>query len=168
VRTAFFPLVTMMRMILFFTSILVPFSLAFAPKAQLHRTKTSIEAISRRDALLSGASALIIGIGSLPQPSMAFSQQLDEREIEPSQMPTDGKFDLNNSFIGEYKQLRGMFPHAAGKIASNGPYKQVADIYKIPDLTENDKKLFKKYEKEFTVNPPGRAFNERINARVST
>lgn len=91
-----------------------------------------------------------------------------------------------------------MFPHAAGKIASNGPYekvilstiqsffyfillssigiltqsscvsKQVSDIYSIPGLTKNDKTLFKMYEDQFTVNPPGRAFKERINARVST
>ena len=61
-----------------------------------------------------------------------------------------------------------MFPHAAGKIASNGPYEAVSDIYKIPGLTANDKKLFKQYHKYFTVNPPGRAFDERINARVST
>jgi hypothetical protein len=45
---------------------------------------------------------------------------------------------------------------------------QIKDLYKIPTLTENDKKLFKKYESEFTVNPPGRMFTERINNRVST
>lgn len=61
-----------------------------------------------------------------------------------------------------------MFPHAAGQIASNGPYNEVDDIFKIKTATENDKKLFKKYQKYFTVNPPGRAFDERINARVST
>ena len=61
-----------------------------------------------------------------------------------------------------------MFPTAAGKIASHGPYEKVSDIYKIPGVTARDKELFKKYEKEFTVNPPGRAFDERINSRVST
>jgi hypothetical protein len=61
-----------------------------------------------------------------------------------------------------------MYPHAAGLIAANGPYNQVSDIYKIEGLTENDKQLFRKYEKEFTVNPPGRMFDERINQRVST
>jgi hypothetical protein len=35
-------------------------------------------------------------------------------------------------------------------------------------LSNNDKELFKKYEKEFTVNPPGRTFNERVNSRFST
>lgn len=61
-----------------------------------------------------------------------------------------------------------MFPHAAGKLASNGPYKTVKDIYKIQGLTERDKQLFRQYEREFTTNPPGRAFKERINGRVST
>jgi photosystem II PsbU protein len=61
-----------------------------------------------------------------------------------------------------------MFPTAAGKIASHGPYSSVKDIYKIEGLTSNDKELFKKYEKNFIVNPPGRGFYERINARVST
>jgi photosystem II PsbU protein len=60
-----------------------------------------------------------------------------------------------------------MFPHAAGKIASNGPYKNVKEIYKIEGLTENDKKLFQRYQNEFMVNPPGRAFGERINSYVS-
>lgn len=61
-----------------------------------------------------------------------------------------------------------MFPHAAGKIASNGPYRTVKDIYRITGLTDHDKEVFKKYEKAFTCNPPGRAFKERINQRFST
>ena len=61
-----------------------------------------------------------------------------------------------------------MYPSAAGKIASNGPYASVKDIYKIPDLTARDKELFKKYEREFTTLPPGRMFEERINQRQST
>ena len=62
----------------------------------------------------------------------------------------------------------GMYPHAAGLIASHGPYETVKDIYKIKGVTANDKAMFKKYENEFTVNPPGRMFDERINERVST
>jgi photosystem II PsbU protein len=69
---------------------------------------------------------------------------------------------------GDYKQLPGMFPHAAGQIASHGPYKSIKDVYKIPTLTKNDKEVIKYYEKFFTVNPPGRVFDERINSRVST
>lgn len=69
---------------------------------------------------------------------------------------------------GDYKTLAGMYPHAAGKIASHGPYSSVKDIFKIEGLTDNDKMLFKKYEHEFTTNPPGRTFNERVNSRFST
>jgi len=68
----------------------------------------------------------------------------------------------------EYMQFRGMYPSAAGKIASHGPYNAVKDIYKISGITSHDKELFKKYEKEFTVLPPGRMFDERINQRQST
>ena len=45
---------------------------------------------------------------------------------------------------------------------------RLKDIYKIPGITENDKKMFKKYEAELTVLPPGRMFDERINQRQST
>ena len=61
-----------------------------------------------------------------------------------------------------------MYPHAVGMIAANGPYNTVQDIYKIKGIDDNDKKLFKQYEKEFMVNPPGRMFDERINQRQST
>jgi len=54
------------------------------------------------------------------------------------------------------------------QIASHGPYNSVQDLYKIPTANANDKKLFKQYASKFTVLPPGRMFNERINARQST
>ena len=67
-----------------------------------------------------------------------------------------------------YKAFPGFFPHAAGKVASHGPYVSVSDIYKIPGLTEHDKAIFRKYDKYLTANPPGRSLSERINSRVST
>jgi len=62
----------------------------------------------------------------------------------------------------------GMYPHAAGQIASNGPYNSVKDVFSIKTLTKNDVQIIKKYQDEFTVNPPGRMFDERVNERVST
>lgn len=115
-----------------------------------------------------GYSGVASAFLTSPKPSLAISPFLPDGEVETSQLPTGDKIDLNGAFVDEYKQLRGMFPHAAGKIASNGPYRKVSDIFKIEGITENDIKLFKKYENEFTVLPPGRTFNERINARVST
>jgi len=32
-----------------------------------------------------------------------------------------------------------MYPTAAGKIASHGPYDKVKDIYDIPGITDHDK-----------------------------
>ena len=75
---------------------------------------------------------------------------------------------LHSCKKGDYKTMPGMFPHAAGKLASNGPYRKVKDIYKIEHLSDHEVNMFRKYENMFTVNPPGRAFDERINARVST
>lgn len=71
-------------------------------------------------------------------------------------------------FQVDYKQFPGMYPSAAGKIASHGPYASVNDIYKIPGISDHDKEMFKKYERELTVLPPGRMFVERINQRQST
>ena len=67
--------------------------------------------------------------------------------------------------INDYKKFTGMFTHAAGQIASHGPYKSVDDLQSIPTATAADKALFKKYKNEFTALPPGRAFNERLSQR---
>ena len=74
----------------------------------------------------------------------------------------------NNALVTDYKQLQGMYPHAAGLIASNGPYQTVEDLFRLPGATANDKALFTQYRKELVALPPGRTFYERINARQST
>ena len=88
----------MIRMTLLLT-LFTPLVFAFTPQVDLARTNTALEAISRRDALASGASALLIGITSLPKPGMAFSQQLEDWKVEPAQLPTGGKYDLNSAFV---------------------------------------------------------------------
>ena len=42
---------------------------------------------------------------------------------------------------GEYKSLRGMFPTAAGKIASNGPYAQVRTPATVQRQQQHDHSL---------------------------
>ena len=88
-----------MRLSILISSILAPCSLAFAPSTQSSRLDTAVEAVSRRDALISGASALLVGLTAVPKPTLAFSQQLEYWEVEPAQMPTGGKFDLNSAFV---------------------------------------------------------------------
>ncbi|KAL1520300.1 hypothetical protein AB1Y20_021895 [Prymnesium parvum] len=93
---------------------------------------------------------------------------IDDYEYVQAQQVQPGKFDLNAALVTDYKVLPGMYPHAAGIIASNGPYKTVDDLFALRAATANDKALFKKYRDELTVLPPGRGFYERINARQST
>mmetsp|Transcript_7785 Transcript_7785/g.16653 ORF Transcript_7785/g.16653 Transcript_7785/m.16653 type:complete len:156 (-) Transcript_7785:355-822(-) len=147
----------------------IPAAVAFVPSRN-NAKSTKLSAMSRRDALLAGSGAFL---GTLISPNAATAGTANpfmEEEInfEPSQMPRGDKIDINGAFVIDYQQFPGMYPHAAGMIASHGPYKSVADIYKIPGITENDKKVFKKYEKELTALPPGRMFKERINQRQST
>jgi Photosystem II 12 kDa extrinsic protein (PsbU) len=170
--------------------------LAFMPISVGKKDSTALN-VQRRDVLIAG----LTGLAGLPNlvnaksSTFFYDDKIEEKPVEPSQMPTSGKLDLNSAFVvsanfvfavrskncsnllisylfifekGEYSKLPGMYPHAAGKIASNGPYQKVNDIYKIKGLTSTDVQLFKQYESKFTVNPPGRSFSERINSRVST
>jgi hypothetical protein len=93
---------------------------------------------------------------------------LSDFEIVAMQQAPDDKLDLNNALVTDYKKLPGMYPHAAGLIASNGPYNSVNDLFRLANATESDKMLFRKYKSAFVALPPGRTFYERINARQST
>jgi photosystem II PsbU protein len=76
------------------------------------------------------------------------------------------KVDINNANIQAYRQFPGMYPTAAGLITSNGPYKEVQDIYNIKKLQgkEEIKELFKKYEANFVCLPASPAyFLDRTN-----
>ena len=74
------------------------------------------------------------------------------------------KIDINNANIRVYAKLPGMYPGAAGKIASNGPYKSVGDIYNIKGLNEKEKAAMKKYESRFiTLEPSPMYVIDRMN-----
>merc|ERR1711920_283351 len=74
------------------------------------------------------------------------------------------KVDLNNANVQAYRQFPGMYPTAAGAIATHGPYKQVSDIFEIPGISDTVKAIFKKYEANFVVLPANEAyFIDRIN-----
>lgn len=62
--------------------------------------------------------------------------------------------DINNANVRVYLKMPGLYPTVAGKIASNGPYKSVSEIYSIPGLTGAEKDLMKKYESRFTAQAP--------------
>jgi photosystem II PsbU protein len=138
--------------------------------------------LARRNALAHGAALLtslattaaanaktLSNDEALARPPIgAGVNDIPDSEVPASQMAPVGKVDVNNAAITDYKQFPGMFPRAAGLIASHGPYDSVRDIFKIPEATENDKKMFKQYAKDFIALPPSRMFIERLNGRVST
>jgi len=72
--------------------------------------------------------------------------------------------DVNNANVRVYLKMPGLYPNVAGKIASNGPYKSVGDLYNIKGLTGTEKDLIKKYESRFTVTAPSADYViDRIN-----
>merc|ERR1712241_1119771 len=74
------------------------------------------------------------------------------------------KVDVNNANVQAYRQFPGMYPTAAGQIATHGPYKTVADIFDIPGLDERVKAIMKKYEGNFVALSPNQAYvQDRIN-----
>merc|ERR1712217_144870 len=74
------------------------------------------------------------------------------------------KVDINNANVQAYRQFPGMYPTAAGAIASNGPYKNVSEVYDIPGLDEKVKAIIKKYEGNLIALPASPAyFIDRIN-----
>lgn len=147
---------------------LIPLVTAFAPNLNEHRVQTKL-GVDRRAAVYKGATVLA-GIVGLPLASNAVQKQFgsDRDWIEQAKIPEGGKLDLNSAFVSDFKNLKEMYPVAADKLASNGPYKSVKDIYRIKDLTDRDIKTFKKYEDLFTVNkhPSGRTFTDKTSARI--
>lgn len=72
--------------------------------------------------------------------------------------------DVNNANVRVYLKMPGLYPKVAGKIASNGPYNSVSDLYNIPGLTNEEKALIKKYESRFTAQKPAADYViDRIN-----
>jgi len=71
---------------------------------------------------------------------------------------------VNNANVRAYLRMPGMYPAAAGKIVSHGPYKSIADVYAIPGLTSAEKDVIKKYESRFTAKEPSPEYViDRIN-----
>lgn len=72
--------------------------------------------------------------------------------------------DINNANVRVYLKMPGMYPSVAGKIASNGPYNSVSDVYNIPGLSGKEKDTIKKYESRLTALKPSADFViDRVN-----
>lgn len=119
------------------------------PVLQQQRTDVKLFAEVDRRTMLANAVA-----GVLLVPSAAFAK-LDnipkDNAVIKEQIQVVGKVDVNNSPVADYMQLPGMYPGIAGKIANSGPYKSVSDVYKLKDLSGEEKNTIKKYESVLTA-----------------
>lgn len=113
------------------SALLVSFGVAFSPAPKTVRKTTSLDMVSRREAIVSGAAALLAGAAPAVASQAGIGADRDfaqDNEFISAQRATDGRLDLNAAPVGDYMQFPGMYPAAAGKIASNGPYDSVCKI----------------------------------------
>jgi photosystem II PsbU protein len=129
---------------------------AFAPNAQ-PAAQTALNAETDRRAFFGAVAAF--GAAALP---IAANAKVDYENV--AYLGGSQIIDLNNANVRSYLRIQGMYPNAAGKIVSHGPYKSVADVYNIPGLSQAEKDVIKKNESRFTVKEPAAEYViDRIN-----
>lgn len=80
-----------------------------------------------------------------------------------------GKVDLNNSDVRDFRNLRGFYPTLAGKIVKYAPYNEIEDVLEIPGLSESQLKRVQANLDNFVVTDPSLVMNagdDRINPGV--
>lgn len=133
---------------------IIPAVSAFSPtilKAPV-RSDVKLDMATRRDAFLEIAGFAMAA--AVVQPALALDTLPADNEIVKEQNTVTNKLDINNAAVADYMQLPGMYPSIAGKIANNGPYGSVKDVYKLKVLSKDEIKQIKKYEKVLTSTPP--------------
>mmetsp|Transcript_29585 Transcript_29585/g.49095 ORF Transcript_29585/g.49095 Transcript_29585/m.49095 type:complete len:150 (+) Transcript_29585:64-513(+) len=137
-------------------ALLVSSVAAFAPSNNAQRPATELAA-ERREFL--SQAAAVAGLAAFAPAANAIRDYESVGYLGGSNV-----VDINNANVRVYLKMPGLYPTVAGKIASNGPYKSVGDLYSIPGLTGAEKDLIKKYESRFTTTPPAADYViDRIN-----
>lgn len=80
-----------------------------------------------------------------------------------------GKLDLNNSDIRDFRDLRGFYPTLASAIIKYAPYSSVEDVLDIPGLSESQTKRLQANLGNFVVTKTSVVMNagdDRINPGV--
>jgi photosystem II PsbU protein len=121
---------------------------AFVQNSASTRVAKSTELYADRRAFLSAASAAVVA-ASTPFVANAVRDYENIAYLGGSEI-----VDINNANVRVYLKMPGMYPTVAGKVASNGPYGSVSDIFNIPGLTQQEKDILKKYESRFVAKKP--------------
>lgn len=131
---------------------------AFAPAVAKKSTDTRLmmDTVDRRSfvslipAAAAAAATVALSTGSAPA-AFALSSDPADNEIVKEQRTVTGKLDVNNAPVADYMKYPGLYPTIGGKIANNGPYSSVNDVYKV--LSSSEKSQLKKYASELTATP---------------
>ncbi|KAL3936725.1 MAG: hypothetical protein SGBAC_008017 [Bacillariaceae sp.] len=127
-------------------ALLVSAVAAFTNGPQAARQTTELAA-ERRDFL--SQAAAVAGLAAFAPAANAI------RDYEGLGLLGGGNVvDINNANVRVYLKMPGLYPTVAGKIVTNGPYKNVGELYSIPGLSGAEKDLIKKYESRFTTLAP--------------
>ena len=136
----------------------VSFYSAVAAFVQPSADRASSALAAERREFLSAAVAAAAGL-AVPGAALAVRDYENVGYLGGSDI-----IDVNNANVRVYLKLPGLYPNVAGKIASNGPYNSVSDLYNIPGLSGKEKDLIKKYESRFTALKPSADYViDRIN-----
>lgn len=126
---------------------------AFAPAITSTRSRSvemSAEALDRRT-VFANAAITAAAVVSSPFAAFALNTIPADNEIIKESRTVTGKLDVNNSPVADYMQYPGLYPTIGGKIANNGPYKSVNDVYKV--LNKAEKSKLKEYESALVATP---------------
>lgn len=121
----------------------------------------------RSTMVMSAEKNNVVGAGLFAAATAAsfLAPELASAKIEYEGVPYLGgsdKVDVNNANIRVYSRFPGLYPTIAGKIVSNGPYKNVGEIYSL--LSDQEKTILKKYEdKLLALEPAPEYVIDRIN-----
>ena len=110
-------------------------------------------------ALMLSLSALVFGGASTVQAgelnvfTMPTSPVLAERRnpADAKLGEIQGKVDLNNSDVRDFRSLRGFYPNLASKIIQNAPYQNVEDVLNINGLSEKQQERLQANLDNFVV-----------------
>merc|ERR1719313_670912 len=64
------------------------------------------------------------------------------------------QIDVNNANVRVYQKLPGVYPNAAGKIVSKGPYKSKEDMFSKAGFSPAEAAAVKKYDSKFIFLEP--------------
>jgi photosystem II PsbU protein len=121
---------------------------SFVQNSVSSRIAKSTELYADRRAFLSAASIAVV-TATTPFVANAVRDYENVAYLGGSEV-----VDINNANVRVYLKMPGMYPTVAGKVASNGPYASVADVFNIPGLSQQEKDILKKYENRFVAKKP--------------